>query len=211
MARIGALFACYGRTMNEPGAARDVALAMAQRHEPVLMSAKAASLSAVFLKYGLDPDANMDFQLVLALAGAYVPGFTRAYPVAPRRHRVRTRDVAILVLCIAEVADYLDGPETGDLTITKAMTDPKTITKVVGPHMAGALQNVLARIGNRERGEHPRQLSKSALRGYVRQIRQARKALSEGTLTGFQEQVLFRAVPAIRRWAEGASAPRIDR
>lgn len=202
MRRCGALFGHYGKKLNEPGAALDVALAMAFRHEPELMSATPPALSAVFLKFNLDPDANLHFQLVLALAARYVPGFQRAYPVPPRRSRLPTIDVSILVLSVAKVRDYCEQQQlkAGDLTIANLLLDSRTMAKIVGPRRAKALQRVLERSGNKKWG-YPRSLSRSAVIGYVRDIRLVKDALDKGTMNGFQEQVFFRAMPAIEAWA----------
>jgi hypothetical protein len=196
----------FGIDISRPGWERDLVASLGKRHERALLfKGKGVAVSALFEKYNIDPgQERADLDLSFHIASTYVPGFQLAEPCRPEG-RFTTRDFVGLAMAVDAVREHLRQrePTTSDRAVAAVLQDPKRLRTIIPQRAADQITRILGTSGNDRRG-HAAPLSDTALRGYLRQMREARVAYREGRASMFQRQYVEEVLPSLREMAERA-------
>lgn len=184
---------------SRPGWSRNLALSLAQRHEPGLKRrAGVFAYAELFAMYGIDPDQpDADFPLALALAQQHVPGM-RFKPPEPRQSRLSTTDLIRFTLAVVAVYEHLEQTtgRSSDRKVVAILRDPRRLQKIVVAAVASEVTRLIQSGGNGGRFERG-PLSDRAIRSYLRQMRTALPDTREGRATTFQQQFVCEVLPFI--------------
>jgi hypothetical protein len=186
----------FGIDSSRPGWARDLALSLARRHLPERFAGPGVDYSSLFTIYGLDPHAlEADFSLALKLAFDHVPGFAIRAPVRPKGP-LATIDFVRFALAVVTVQEHLRDTPRGasNRHVAETLLDARRLKRILSPGEIKEITRILRSAGNLRRGQ-PGRLSETALRKYLREMREAWRAYSEARATPFQAQFVEEVLP----------------
>ena len=185
-----------------PGWSRDLALSLARRHESLFIKGSTRKCSEIFAAYEVDPDqheGDADLALALALAHKHVPGLNYSHP-EPAKSRLDTIQLVDLALAALAVKEHLTqrGEEVSDRKVASVLRSPAKLASSIPQPDAEAIAGMIETKGNDERG-NPRPLSDRAIRGYLRQMREAWNAFRDGRANSLQVQFVEEVLPLLHR------------
>lgn len=192
------------------GWTRDLALNLARRHEGLFAKGSNRTISEIFATFEIDPDqheGDADLVLALALARKHVPGLTFSDP-KPAQARLDTLQMTKVAVAAATVRHHLQqtGKVVSDRKVAEILQSTEQLSSIMPKLAADAIAEIVNNSGNDDR-ERTRPLSYTALRNYLRQMREAVPAVRAGSATAFQDQFVAEVLPLLHQltWKSDAS------
>lgn len=184
-----------------PGWSRDLALCLARRHESLFTKGSTRKYSEIFAAYGIDPDQqerDADLALALSIAHKHVPGLSYSHPV-PAGSRLDTVRLASLALAVEAIREHLRqaGKQVSDRQVSLVLRSPERLASIIPKTAAEPLTDFTNTSGNKDK-VNPRPLSDTAIRGYLRQMREAWNAVRDGRATLVRVQFVEEVLPLLR-------------
>lgn len=183
-----------------PGWSRDLALCLARRHESLFTKGSKRKYSEIFAAYGIDPDqqeGDADLALALALAHKHVPGMSYSAPEAAQS-RLTTHQLASLAIASTAVRKHLReaGEQESDRQVAAILFTPDRLASIIPMPAANGIALMIENSGNDDQ-TNPSPLSDTALRVYLRQMREALTAVRAGHGTKLQVQFVEEVLPLL--------------
>lgn len=182
---------------DRPGWPRDLVLKLADRHEPWFRSS--LEYSELFARYSVDPCMpEADFALAWSLASKHVPGLRFEIP-EPRRTQLSTVELASLFLIIERIRRHLlnSRQDDSDRKIVQILRDERRLKSIIRAPAAQTLSAWIKHQGNKRVDGSPGPVSDRALREYLRLLKTAWKAYTEGTANPLQIQFVEEVLPLL--------------